>query len=130
MLGTPVIVTPCESFLEVGIKDGENGFVLDWDMNNIDVDKIYNSKLEFKYDPPKTKWNTLLGNKRSHYIPDYLYNAKVIVKKSIDNYYDTQFKRMKYYHEGEFIVNKERADELVNAGVCDLLEVYPPQKIK
>ena len=29
-LGTPVIVTPVEAFLEIGVKDGENGFVLDW----------------------------------------------------------------------------------------------------
>lgn len=32
MVGTPVIVTPCESFLEIGVKNGENGFVVPFNM--------------------------------------------------------------------------------------------------
>ena len=55
-LGTPVIVTDCPVFKEIGVKDGINGWICDFDMSNIDVKKIYNTPLKFSYEPPKDTW--------------------------------------------------------------------------
>lgn len=66
-LGTPVIVTPCDAFKEIGIKNGVNGFVLDFNMENIDVNKIYESKIDFMYKTPADNWCNLLEKGKSTY---------------------------------------------------------------
>lgn len=51
-LGTPVLVTDLPILKEMKIKDGENAFVLDFDLSNLDevIDKAYNNNLKgFKY---------------------------------------------------------------------------------
>lgn len=51
-LGTPVLVTDLPMLKEMKIKDGENAFVLDFDLSNLDevIDKAYSSNLKgFKY---------------------------------------------------------------------------------
>ena len=40
--GTPVITTPLSVLPEIGVVDGKNGYVLPFNMQNIDVQKIYN----------------------------------------------------------------------------------------
>lgn len=40
-IGTPVIVTRWQG-VEQMVKDGENGYVLDMDLSNLDIDKLYN----------------------------------------------------------------------------------------
>lgn len=66
-LGTPVIVTPCDAFKEIGIKDGVNGFMLDFNMENVDVNRIYKSKLEVDWKPPRSNWCNLLEKGKSTY---------------------------------------------------------------
>lgn len=62
-LSTPVIVTPVQSFLEMGVEDGVNGFVVPFSLKDVDVEKIYNAKFNFKYTPPYTKWNDIIDGK-------------------------------------------------------------------
>ena len=64
MLETPVIVTNIPVLKELGIKDSIHGYILDFDMNNLDVDKIYNKRPIIKdYQPPMNfdKWEEILG---------------------------------------------------------------------
>ena len=125
MVGTPVIVTPCDSFKEIGVKDNYNGYILPFDMQDIDVHKIYENKLEFEYKPPKDRWNTLLGKKKSDYISDFDKEVIVRVKKDIDHYYDKEMEKTIRYADGEYKVTKYRAEQLLDAGVCDLIkELY------
>lgn len=121
MVGTPVIVTPCDSFKEIGVVDGVNGIVLDFDMNNIDTDRIYNSEFNFKYNPPKDMYNKLLGNKKSNYINDNNKQVVVRVRKEVGYYWDTIMEKTIYYNDGEYIVNKKRAKKLIDAGVCEII---------
>ena len=68
-LGTPVIVTPCQSFLEMGIENGVNGFVIPFSLKDVDVHKIYESNLKFSYAPPPDKWGKILAKGKSTYNP-------------------------------------------------------------
>lgn len=121
LVGTPVICTPCEAFIEIGVVNKKNSFILPFDMKNIDIEEIYNSKLEFEYKEPKDNWNKLLGTKRSVYGKDKDKEVYVIVREDIGHYSDSFLNREVYRSEGKFLVNKYRAEQLINFGVCELV---------
>ena len=86
LLGTMTINTPVPSFYEEGLVDGENGYVIDFDMPDVDnfVDKIYNGVHEFKYTPKPDGYEKEIIKEPSTYdINDY------IDVKSTRNFYDT-----------------------------------------
>jgi len=47
-LGTPVLTTPLEVLPEIGFVEGQNGYVIPFDMENIDVQKIYSKIPKFE----------------------------------------------------------------------------------
>lgn len=109
IVGTPVIVTECPVFTELGVKNGANGFILDFDLSNVPIDKIYKGLPEFEYKPKEDNWNKFLVKGKSTYKED----LKIIVKvECIKEYIDLDFqKRIK---PGEtFEVSKVRAEELL-----------------
>lgn len=59
--GTPMLLTPCEVYKELGITEDMAVFV-DFDMSNIDecIEQLYSVKKKFSYKPPKSEWNKLL----------------------------------------------------------------------
>ena len=63
MLGVPVIVRDLPIWKEIGLKDRENCFILNFDMSDIPVEEIYKGLKEFKYTPPKSDWDKYLDNK-------------------------------------------------------------------
>lgn len=118
-VGTPVIVTPCPAFLEIGVKDGENGFIVDFDMNNINIQKIYESSLKFKYEPKKDTWDKLLVKGESIYKKDFTTMVKV---KCIQDYFDLQFNKNITKNDEPYEVNKIRAEYLVDLGLVKIIE--------
>lgn len=66
-LGTPVIVTPCPVFNEIGVVDKKNGYILPFDMKNFSVKDIYMNIPKFYYLPFRDKWGELLTNSKSDY---------------------------------------------------------------
>lgn len=61
-LETPVIATDFPNALEQ-IKDGETGYILDMELNNFDVKKIYSKIPKFKFEPvaKEEDWIEVLG---------------------------------------------------------------------
>jgi len=66
-MGVPVLTTPIEVLSEIGFEDKKNGYILPYDMKDIDVKEIYNKIPKFK--PKKNKndelvkqWRKLLGD--------------------------------------------------------------------
>ena len=47
-LGTPVLTTPLEVLPEIGFVEGQNGYVIPFDMENIDVQRIYSKIPKFE----------------------------------------------------------------------------------
>lgn len=74
-VGTPVIVSDLPVFKELGIKNGVNGWVFNSDMSNLDVEKIYNTELKFKYEPPKDTWGEELVKGKKVYKHSSEYNT-------------------------------------------------------
>ena len=66
-LGTPVITTDIPVVHEIGVKHGINGFITDFELNNLDIDEIYNSELKFEYTPKTDTWDKELAKGKSTY---------------------------------------------------------------
>lgn len=130
ILGTPVITTPCPAFLELGIKDGVNGFLLDYNMNNVPIEKIYKGLPKFEYTPPKDEWNKLLAKGESTYKEEmkmkYLVEATGKYKKT--NTCDAELSIIKgvdqyFPEEGEqWEVTMQRKDLLVERGFVKVVK--------
>ena len=60
--GIPMVLTPCNVYKECKI-DGSMAIFLDFDCSNIDevVEKMFNSRLNVSYKPPKDGWDKLLA---------------------------------------------------------------------
>ena len=112
-VGTPVIVTDCPVFKEIGVKDGVNGFVLDFDMDNIPVDKIYKGlRKKFVYEPVPDGWSEILAPGESQYKKDL---ATVVEIEITKEYYDMLLGHIVKPGE-EIKMNKVRGDIVVDAG--------------
>lgn len=115
-VGTPVIVTSCESFLEIGVKNGENGFVVDFDMKNINYMDIYEKRLKFDFKAKKDRYNELLVKSKSTYKEDF---KKIVKVEVISKYISKEGNEMK---PGDIIeINKIRAESLIER---DLVKYY------
>jgi glycosyltransferase involved in cell wall biosynthesis len=62
-LGTPVLATNFAAAREMGLENGKNGYIFNMEMDNVDVDKIYNHipKFEHKLKTSEKEWKDLLG---------------------------------------------------------------------
>lgn len=116
-VGTPVIVTPIPCFVEMGIKNGENGYILPFNMNDIDVKEIYEKIPKFTFKAPADIYDKLLIDSKSTYKPDKQIKAKVI-----RNYYDIELQQ--HLKINDIIeITRERAEELLNHERGALIEI-------
>ena len=75
MLGTPVICTDLPVFKELGIDD-TNSIKVDFNLFNVDIEKIKKGLPKFTYTPPKDNWTKYMG-KSNEYNPEELVKVKV-----------------------------------------------------
>ena len=115
-VGTPVIVTPISVLPEIGVKDGENGYVLPFVINDkVDVKKLLSiPKFTYKFNnnPNVTKWKKLIGNMK----PTHSYRPPEKMRiRIVKEYKSTALNRN--IKRGELLtVNKDRANVIINAG--------------
>ena len=113
-LGTPVIVTPLLMLDEMGINPS-NSIVLDFDMLNVDVQKIYEKAgtLKFKYEAKPDGWLKLLPEKS-----DYEYvSVKVRALRAYqDMYLNTRIEANEVYE-----VPSERAKILTERKFAEII---------
>lgn len=120
-LQTPVIVTPLEQNKDMGIIDGENAYIVPFEVEGFDVKKILKiPKFEYKHDNASIvkQWRDLLGNSK----PTRKYKPKKEVEiETVKEYKDLQLgelmkigtrRKMKY----------PRALELQNLGFIRIVE--------
>lgn len=113
----PVIVTPLPYLKEIGVEDNKNAYIMNFDCSNVEdiVKKIINIP-EFEFKQMKDKYNTLLAKDKTKYKGESLVAVRCII-----NYYDDmQLNRRVIYNE-VLKVHRLRANELVNAGVCEII---------
>lgn len=112
-LGTPVIITPIPSSIEMGVKQGLNGYILDFSMNDIPIMDIYEKIPNFTFKPPKDGYDKLLIDAPSTYSPEEI--VKIRCKRS---YKDLEFNRRIEKNE-EIEVTQERAEYLKGLGLAE-----------
>lgn len=67
----PVIVTPLPYLEEIGVKDGENAYIVEFDCSNIDeVAKKITKKPKFKFEHLPDSYDDIFTKKKSHYAKD------------------------------------------------------------
>lgn len=118
IVGTPVIVTDCPVFKELGVVNSKNGFILDFDLNNVPIDKIYKGLPKFEYTPKEDNWDKFLAKGESEYKKDLKTNVKV---KCIDKYFDKELNRTITPKDEPYSVNKVRAEFLADNKVIELV---------
>lgn len=109
-LGIPCLFTPVESMKEIGIQ----GYMLPFDMKDIDVEKIYNEIPKVDWKPPKDIWDTLLVHKKSTYTPDD--SVEIYMLKTCE------YKGQWALKDQINIVSKEDADWFIKEGKARLNE--------
>ena len=114
-LEVPVLTTGIDVLPELGFKDGVTGYILPFDMQNIDVEKIYNNRPKFKYTYDNEKiisqWKEVLGSPKQPRIRQT--NETMIRVKATITYQDIKLGR-KVYKNDELEMPSERAYELLN----------------
>lgn len=119
---TPVIVTPLPYLEEIGVKDGENSYIMDFDCSNINhiVENIRNiPKFEFKR--LEDNYKKILAKSKSRYEEEKEMKVKVRALKKFEKIRDAE--RNVYPREGdEWITNLERAEYLRENGVIEIVE--------
>ena len=114
-LEVPVLTTPIEVLPELGFKDGVTGYILPFDMQEIDVEKIYNNRPKFKYTYDNEKiiaqWKEVLGSPKQ---PRIRQTEKTMIRvRALITYQDMRLGR-KVYKGDELEMPSERAYELLN----------------
>lgn len=112
--GTAVIVTPLEVLPELGVVDGENGYIIPFNMH-FDVKKLLNvPQFEYSCDINSIidQWREILGNKKpkGNYAPKKL--ATIVCTKK---YFDKQLFRDVLVGES-LTVSESRATQICKAG--------------
>ena len=111
-LKTPVIVTRFDAAIENGVVDEENGYILDMDMSNIDIDKIYNKipKVKTEIKQSDKEWKELLGPEQENIREDKKVHVQCVYQWGFDDYEYGVFRKKgdKWY------TDEERAFHLTN----------------
>lgn len=110
-VGTPVLVTNFDAAIENGVIDGKTGYIFNMEMDNIDVDKIYNNipKFDYKVNSSDKEWNKLLGK------PGKVEKDKMVsVQCKVEEFWDVEC--LCWRKRGEiWTVDEERAMSLINS---------------
>lgn len=118
-VGTPVIVTDCPVFKEIGVKNNENGFILDFDLKEVNIKDIYQKRLKFEYKAKEDNWSKILAKGKSTYQKDLKTMVKV---KCIKDYFDIELKELKTKKSEPYKINKVRAEELIGYGDIEIVK--------
>ena len=113
LVGTPVLLTDLPIWKELGIKDGIHGWIIK-DIDNFDVEKLFEDIPEFKYIPPKDNWDKILEKGDNTYKKELEEKTKVVC---IKNYFDTDLNILIKESDEPFELCKPRAEELIKIGV-------------
>ena len=118
---TAVICTPFETTAELGVVDGQNGYIVPYDMR-FDVEKLLNvPEFEYEYsnDAIVKQWRKLLGNtkpKHSYRPPEYV---EVVV--TIAEYRDMMLRKV-LHHGDRLSMPYDRANLLEDRNFVKILK--------
>lgn len=117
----PVICTPLPYLKEIGVEDGKNAYIMEFDCSNVEdiADKITNVP-KFKFKQLEDKYGELFKDVKSKYQEEKkkMVNVKCIMHEGYD---DVELGRHINYQE-EYVVDKVRANYLEDNNAIIILE--------
>lgn len=124
-LGVPVLTTNVNVLPEIGFKEGENGYIVPFDIpDDYDVNRIYHERLKgkfkYKYDNESRvkQWKGLLGDTTPK--GDYKPEAEVCIKIT-NGYKDIELGRL--VKAGEILsLRRSRARQIEGAGLGIIIQ--------
>lgn len=117
-VGTPVIVTDIPVLHEIGVVDGENGFVLPMNMSEIPVERIYKGLKAFTYTPLESHYENVLVKGKAEYGEN---TSKEVTVRCSKTYQDLRLNRL--VHAGEtLVVDRGRGEHLEELRLCEIIE--------
>lgn len=118
----PVIVTPLPYLDEIGVKDGLNAYIMDFECKNVkDIVSKIKKIPKFEFKQLKDKYNLLLDKTPSHYEQDL---NKLVQARALKSYTDIELGC--FIQKGHLLPEKitmERAEELREHPKGALIEV-------
>lgn len=103
---------------EIGVKDGVNGFIVDFKLEKVNIKDIYEKELKFEYTPPDDDWGKILAKGKSTYQEELKTMVKV---RCMLTYYDMELLRYVKVNE-VFEVNLPRAKYLEKRKLVIIIE--------
>lgn len=120
-LGVPVITTPVTVLDEIGFKHGQDGYIVPFDMEDIEAEKfldIPETKLDWDNGKIKKQWQQLLG--KSKPTGEYLKSGSTVNLEIIESYFDMELGRNMTV--GEVVtMRRARANLIVGCGKAVIL---------
>ena len=135
----PIITTPLPYLEEIGVKDGVNAYIMEFDGSNVDsIVKRINNIPKFKFNRLEDNYSNIFEDSKSTYKEELLMKVKV---KCIQNYYDMEQEERKvinlsvpydkpeaHPNRCEWITTRERADHLASKGLIQIIGVIEEDK--
>lgn len=111
----PVIVTPLPYLDEIGVKDGKNAYIMEFDCSNVDdIAKKITKIPKFEFKQMKDNYDKFLVKSKSEYeyIPDKKYLVRATNQWIIDSLIDSDLGIIP--PEGhEYVIDEDRLDVLL-----------------
>lgn len=125
----PILATPLPYLKEIGVEDGKNAYIIDFDCSNISdvVDKIDNVP-KFKFDRMEDKYGELFAPDKSTYEE---WKNQPLQVQAIKTYYDVELERV--LTDGEIVdepMRQERALHLEGKHCVRILGEYKKETSK
>lgn len=118
-LNKPLIVTPFPSAIEMGVVDGENGYIVPFSMD-FDVKKLLNvPKFTYEYDNDSivSSWRKIFGNTKPTHSYDPAAMVEVICKVS---YQDMELNEILKIGDKRHM-RKDRAEHISSLGYVEII---------
>jgi glycosyltransferase involved in cell wall biosynthesis len=115
----PVIVTPLPYLKEIGVENGKNAYILNFDCSNIeDIVKNIKNIPKFKFEPLKDKYGEIFAKSKSKYEE---YKKSIRKVRCIKAYSDIELGEDKNPQSPPYWVSAERADFLKQNRVIEII---------
>ena len=135
----PIITTPLPYLNEIGVIDGVNSYIMEFDCSNVDyIVKNITNIPKFIFNKMDDNYSSIFNLVKSNYKEELKMKVKV---KCIQNFYDMEEDERKVVsldtpydnpdkHKSrcEWITTRERADHLVSKGLVEIIEIIKEDK--
>jgi len=126
----PVIVTPLPYLEEIGVKDGVNAYIMNFDCNNIDhIVQNIKKVPKFKFEHLEDKYADILAKGKSRYEEEKEMEVRVRALQRFEGIKDAE--RDVYPKAGdEWVTSYERAEYLLSNAVIEIVEEIKEEEPK